>query len=349
MKNKLSDHTTKTLNQYANDQLYKSTGFLSEDDSMSLEDSFDRKDLMYIHDFTEEDFINTFKLSMITESLTEQYADTFILGADIYKADWLRTYINGFWVPDELGHTDPHKKILMNFGYSELELDKMLLEAKNQTNYKETHEAGLMPVQLTTFGLFQECITDYWYDLQSSLFPANSNPKKVLLKVKGREALHTVQYRDMTALQLEDDPGLLEPCLYTTAHFEMPGNKISLVSEYESKAQKWIPLMGGNIVELLKKMIHHIQKMTDDPAIVTRILFGISTDKELVYLEKFPRPQLFSMAKSFQGCHGLIGEIILESLGIGSKVKPLPGIKSFMKEKLKTWIKSKIDIQQALS
>ena len=31
---------------------------------------------------------------MITESLTEQYAEAFRLGADLYNADWLRTYIN---------------------------------------------------------------------------------------------------------------------------------------------------------------------------------------------------------------------------------------------------------------
>ena len=349
MKNNLSSSTTQILNTYANNQLYKSNGFLSDYDSTSLENCFVKGDLKYVPDFSEEDVIKTFKLSMITESLTEQYAETFILGADLYKADWLKTYIKGFWMPDELGHTDPHKKILQNFGYSESELDNMLLEAKTQTNYKEHHEAGLMPVQLTTFGLFQECITDYWYDLQASLFPASSNPKKVLLKIKGREALHTVQYRDMTALQLEDDPGLLEPCLYTTAHFEMPGNKISLVSEYESKAQKWIPLMGGSVSELLKKIIIHVQKLTDDPSVIAKIIFGISTDKELVYLQKFPRSQIYTMVKSFTGCHGLIGEIILESLGIGSRVKPLPGIKSFIKEKLKIWIKSKIEIQQALS
>ena len=349
MINNLSEKTNKILNDFAESQLNNTSGFMTEYDSMSLEDCVDRNQISYKPGFSEEYFIDTFKLSMITESLTEQYAEAFRLGADLYNADWLRTYINGFWVPDELGHADPHKKILMNFGYTEHELDLMLKEADEQTSYKENHEAGLMPVQLTTFGLFQECITDYWYELQASLFPTGSNAKKILQKVKGREALHTVQYRDMTALQLEDDPGLLEPCLFTVAHFEMPANKIELVSQYESKAQQWIPLMGGSVANLLKKIITQVQRISDDPSLIARVVFGMSNGKELKYLEKFPRAQLFQLVKSFRGCHGLVGEIILEALGIGSKVAPLPGIKSFIKQKLKLWLTSNIDLQKALT
>ena len=40
---------------------------------------------------------------------------------------------------------------------------------------------------------------------------------------------------------------------------------------------------------------------------------------------------------------------ILEALGIGSKVAPLPGIKSFIKQKLKLWLTSNIDLQKALT
>ena len=36
----------------------------------------------------------------------------------------------------------------------------------------------------------------------------------------------------------------------------------------------------------------------------------------------------------------------MESLGIGSKVAPLPGIKSFIKQKLKLWLTSNIDLQK---
>ena len=153
----------------------------------------------------------------------------------------------------------------------------------------------------------------------------------------------------MTALQLEDDPGLLEPCLFTVAHFEMPANKIELVSQYESKAQQWIPLMGGSVANLLKKIITQVQQISDDPSLIARVVFGMSNGKELKYLEKFPKAQLFKLVKSFRGCHGLVGEIILESLGIGSKVAPLPGIKSFIKQKLKLWLTSNIDLQKALT
>ena len=137
MINNLSEKTNKILNDFAESQLNNTSGFMTEYDSMSLEDCVDRNQISYKPGFSEEYFIDTFKLSMITESLTEQYAEAFRLGADLYNADWLRTYINGFWVPDELGHADPHKKILMNFGYTEHELDLMLKEADEQTSYKE--------------------------------------------------------------------------------------------------------------------------------------------------------------------------------------------------------------------
>jgi len=126
-------------------------------------------------------------------------------------------------------------------------------------------------------------------------------------------------------------------------------NKIELVSEYESKAQQWIPLMGGSVPNLLKKIIQQVQQISDDPALIARVVFGMSRGKELSYLEKFPRAQLFRLIKSFRGYHGLVGEIILETLGIGSKVAPLPGITSFIKQKLKLWITSSIDLQKALT
>ena len=74
-----------------------------------------------------------------------------------------------------MGHADPFKNILVDFGLDQKLLDLEINNARSETDYFLHHSSGSHPVSLTTYGMIQECITDYWYELQRGFFPDNSN------------------------------------------------------------------------------------------------------------------------------------------------------------------------------
>ena len=136
--------------------------------------------------------------------------------------------------------------------------------------------------------MIQECITDYWYELQRGFFPANSNTSKVISKVKGREALHTVQFRNLTALQLEADPALLTEVINATTTFQMPSNHI--------------------------------------PNVVKKAL------------------------NTFPGSHGIVGEAMLEQLGLTTHEQEVPmnlleKIQFNLRKSLKRYVYGKLDVE----
>ena len=227
MHTNLSSNNNLILENYVKFQLPK-LKTITQADLNSMFEGFQTKNLVKNSKISETELIETFRLSMITESLTEQYADTFIKGALDFKATWLSNYIENFWVPDELGHMDPFKNVLMDLGYNESELEQQIKDAKEQTDYLKSHGSDISPIALTTYGMVQECITDFWYELQLEFFPLESGTRKAISKIKGREALHTVQFRDLTSIQLENDPSLLLSILETITKFQMPGNHINI-------------------------------------------------------------------------------------------------------------------------
>lgn len=72
---------------------------------------------------TEEDFVQIVYLALLTECATESYAQVFEESSRRFNALWLGRFTERIWVPDELGHSDPFKAILLPFGYSEAEVD----------------------------------------------------------------------------------------------------------------------------------------------------------------------------------------------------------------------------------
>lgn len=263
-----------------------------------------------------EELVDTFRLSLITESLTEQYGKTYRIGANLYNADWLSNYVSGFWEPDERGHADPFKNILVDFGVDEKKLDVEIQVARESVDYSTKHESGFHPIALTTYGMIQECVTDYWYELQRGFFPPTSNTAKILSMVKGREALHTVQFRNLTSLQLESDPALLPEIINAATNFKMPSNHIPLVSELESKTKEWIPRMNGEVSELLRRIIMNLHSVLNDKDRLGKLLMEYASADDRKLIEKLPNSIVKQAMGSINGLHGLVGEIVLEQLGL---------------------------------
>ena len=114
-------------------------------DSDEVESMFDNISLDQIvkdSDLSADEIVDTFRLSLITESLTEQYSSTYRIGAENHKADWLLDYIVRFWEPDELSHADPFKKVLTNFGVESRNLDIEINEARSETAYQLSTRLG---------------------------------------------------------------------------------------------------------------------------------------------------------------------------------------------------------------
>tara|TARA_A100001037_G_scaffold87485_1_gene79416 strand:+ start:516 stop:1592 length:1077 start_codon:yes stop_codon:yes gene_type:complete len=341
------------LNAYVDDQIPK-LRTVNNTDLESMFEKFSPDEIIKESEMTATELIETFRLSLITESLTEQYSETYLIGAKLHDADWLRNYVLGFWEPDENGHADPFKNILIDFGISQSTLDKEISEAKESVQYSTKHSSGLHPIALTTYGMIQECITDHWYELQRDFFPSASNTSKVISKVKGREALHTVQFRNLTAMQLEADPSLFTEIIKATINFEMPSSHIPTIVNLQEKTTGWIPRMNGDVTELLRRIIDNISKTLEDNNKLGQLLVEYATAGEKQFLRLVPNSVIKKALASIKGGHGIIGEIVLEQLGLVSNESESP--KNFqedityrLRKVIKRWITSTMEIEGFLN
>ena len=341
------------LDSYVAEQIPK-LKTVQESDLESMFENFKPEDLISHSNVSANELIETFRLSLITESLTDQYADTYITGAKLADAEWLGEYITKFWVPDELGHADPFKNILLDFGFSQKSLDSDIKEAKETTEYLDAHESGLHPIALTTYGMLQECITDYWYELQGQFFPRTSNTSKVISKVKGREALHTVQFRHLTALQLEADPSLITEVIHAVNKFQMPSNHIPLVKEIEEKTQEMIPRMNGEVITLLRRIIRHLNVALNDKDMLGKLLAEYATSREQRFISLLPNHVVMEALNRITGGYGLIGEIVLDALGLTAneaeaETTRIERVQNFFRNIIRRWLRERLELEGFLA
>ena len=338
----------KLLDNYVDDQISN----LKTVDTKHLEgmfENFSPEAIVEGSSMTPAELIESFRLSMITESLTEEYSKTFNLGASQYQSDWLGRYVSEFWEPDEMGHADPFKNILQDFGVDRSVINSEIADARSETDYFLHHSSGLHPISLTTYGIIQECITDYWYELQRGFFPDESNTSKILGYVKGREALHTVQFRDLTAMQIELDPYLMEQVLFAAVNFQMPANHIPTVKDIESKTQSLIPKMNGSVYELLIRVTQNIHESLNDKPLLGKTILGHASRSEKKFFGLIPQSTLVVCMSNLRGGYGLVGELLLDQLGLTGNEPdihrtPLEKIQYHLKQPVKRWIRYKLEL-----
>ena len=337
------------LRAYVDEQIPK-LRTVSVADLESMGETFKPEDLMDATTLEAQEIVDSFRLSLVTESLTEEYSKTFLIGARKYGADWLENYISGFWEPDELGHADPFKKILLSMGINQKSIEDEIAEAKETTDYHKHHKSGIHPIELTTYGTIQECITDYWYELQRSYLPENSNTSRVVSKVKGREALHTVQFRNLTAMQLDAEPELIDNVIQATLNFQMPGNEIRPVKHIESKTQSWIPRMNGEVMELLKRIIDNLRIALDDKEKLGKLFIQYASRSDLRLIRFVPNRLLAQAITKLRLGYGIVGEIVLEQIGLVTEEERVPKnaleeIEFRIKNVMKRWAKQRLYLE----
>ena len=260
----------------------------------------------------EADFAGILKLALLTECATETYGDAFAERARRFDAPWLAHFNDRVWVPDELTHHAPYKFILMSLGYDEAELDR---EIRHTQEIDYTHRGGDTPVHVTTFGIVQEYLTDNWHGLIADMLRSASPAAAYMAtRIKRRETLHTVWYRDMTALQVESDPRFMKSVAEALLKFEMPGN--TLVPDLQRSVGRWMPLMHADFERITRDMVRLIYETMSDTRSAGALLVEIAAERGMKIGPISPAVIRTAIDRLGGPGYGLLGEALLERVGL---------------------------------
>ena len=80
------------LYNYVDNQIPK-LKTIQTSDLESMFENFSPEKIVETSNLSSDEVIDSFRLSLITESLTEQYAETYKIGADMHDAQWLNNFV----------------------------------------------------------------------------------------------------------------------------------------------------------------------------------------------------------------------------------------------------------------
>ena len=261
---------------------------------------------------TEEDFVGVLRLAMLTECATDSYSAVFQEGAEQFNAPWLGRFNERIWTPDEHTHHTPYKYMLQSLGYSEEELDLTMHEVRER-HYE--HCCGRTPVELTTYGIIQEYLTDNWHGMISQLLkPSAPYAAKCASMVKRRETLHTTWYREMTAIQVEENPEIMGLVADTVLSFQMPGTQ--LVPELGARSLEWMGKANVDFSRVTRDFVRHFQLVAGTMKRAGQLFVDLAA-KRGMKIGPVPLTAARQMLGKIGGPgYGLIGEAVLDKFGL---------------------------------
>ncbi|MBM3940026.1 MAG: hypothetical protein FJ318_03855 [SAR202 cluster bacterium] len=270
---------------------------------------------------TEEDLVGILKLAMLTECATESYAAVFDRGGKQHDAAWLTHFNRRVWVPDELTHFLPFKGMLLDLGFSDAELER---EMRQTREARYDHCCGITPVELTTYGMLQEFLTDNWHGLIANLLrQASPEGARLATNVKKRETLHYIWYRELTAVQVAANPELVPSVAGTVLSFEMPG--AVLAPQYQKRALVWMPHMGVDFKRIAREFVRHFYDILGSTRRSGEFLLEIAARRGYNIGPVSPRTLMTWMNRLGGAGYSVIGEAILERVNL-----PVPeGVRHF--------------------
>jgi hypothetical protein len=294
----------------------------------------------------EDDFVGILKLAMLTECATDVYVHEISSRAREYGAPWLERFNENVWKPDEYLHAEPFKRILLALGHSEAELDREIEETQAR---EFEHVGGDSPIHVTTFGMVQEYLTDHWHGLISRILrPSMPQAAAMTARIKQRETLHMVWYRDMTAMQVESNPDFVHEVADELNRFRLPGN--SLIPDLQSQAERWLPLMGADFNRIVRDMVKLLHSCAGSQEGLGRLAFDLGSwkDRRLGFLK--PRHLEWALDRFNGWGYGLVGEAILERVGCAYLFKPhhdettKEGIAERSRAMIRTWLSNQLPV-----
>ncbi len=313
------DNDSKLTNYVGNLEATAPAGFINPDKLKDLAEKIDlTPSLIQLPEgITIEDFEKMNWLSALTECATSAYANAFAESADKYDALWLGNFTRNIWEPDEMAHHAPFEKILLQLGVPQ---DLITNEVKRVQSLDYIHESGFTPAHLTAFGMVQEFLTRNWYtDSRKILKTASPEAAQMVHMVEIREALHTRWYRDMTAMQIEENPELIQNVAESIKRFQMPGNL--LVPQLQEKASKWLQSLHNNDLTGLKRDIVKLVQAAIGGSTnnLGRLMVEIGAQSDS-WIERVTMEQAKKGLDSFGdgNGYGILGEGVLQAAGIGN-------------------------------
>ncbi len=291
---------------------------------------------------SEEDLVGILKLALLTECATDSYAAVLAGGGDRYGAPWLARFVRRVWTPDELTHAAPYKRMLLRMGFAEAELEREMREARER-DY--AHGSGDTPIHLTSFAMVQEYLTDNWHGLIARLLRRSApEAARMASRIKQRETMHTMWYRDMTALQLEADSRMTAQVGEALLAFQMPGNV--LVPELQGAANRWLGLMGGDVTRIQRDLVRLVHEAAGDVRRTGAILVQVAAERGEA-LGPF-RPRQVKAAFDWLGGagYGLVGEALLERAGLSYlfRTPGRTGTVARLRGLLRSWLARQIEL-----
>ncbi len=296
-----------------------------------------------------EDFIGILRLAMLTECATDSYADAIHERAMSYDATWLARFTMNVWAPDERTHYAPYRSMFLDLGYSESELEQEIRETR-ESEY--LHTSGDTPIHLTTFAMVQEYLTDNWHGLIASLVRESApEAAQIANRIKQRETLHTLWYRDMTALQLEAQPELLGHISEALVHFQMPGQV--LLPDLQERVPGWLPKMGADFDRMTRDLIRLIHESLGSSVRTSgELLLAIASEKGMHLGPLDPGLVRTALGRLGGPGFGLVGEAMLLKAGLGHLYrKPLENAAPMhrrveqVRSVMRDWVADRLEIE----
>jgi hypothetical protein len=311
--------------------------------TLSLRPAFDRLPA----GMTADDMIGALKLAMLTESATDTYADTILTRAARYDAAWLGRFTRDIWAPDEALHHTPYVAMLESAGISAEEIAAEIARTRGRSL---DYHSGDTPIHLTTYGMIQEYVTDNWHGLIADILrPTVPSAAHLAYHVKRRETIHTIWYRDMTALQLEANPGLLGHVAEAVTTFEMPGP--SLVPEFDQHVPRWMPLMGCDDVRTGRDIVRMLYTIVGDTQRAGQLALRVAAERGVKIGPLTPSVIRAALDRLGGNGYGLVGEAVLEKVGLGylyrdrrSTAGRPASLPSRVRGMLRRWLADQIDV-----
>lgn len=261
---------------------------------------------------TSEDLVGILKLAMLTECATDSYSAVFMEGAQRFDAPWLARFNQRVWTPDEHTHYTPYKLMLQSLGYSEEQLDREMREVQA---HQYEHCCGRTPAELTTYGVIQEYLTDNWHGMISRILkPGAPYAAKCSAMVKRRETLHTTWYREMTAIQVEENPEMIGMVAGTVHTFQMPGTR--LVPELGARSLEWMSKANVDFARIARDFVRNFQQIAGNVRRAGQMFVDLAARRG-VRVGPVPLSAARSALDKVGGPgYGLIGEAVLDKFGI---------------------------------
>ena len=304
---------------------------------------------------SEDDFVGILKLALLTECATESYANVISSIGNEFGATWLSRFTQRVWAPDEITHHTPYRLMLLDLGFSCEELDR---EIKDTQEKQYLHTGARTPVNITTFGMIQEYLTDSYHGLIAGMLRKSApEAAHMVFRVKRRETLHAAWYRDMTAIQVESNPRFVEDIVSEIMTFDMPG--ASLVPELQAEGKRWQLLMGINVEQVFRDLIRLMHEIFGSTRLTGEMAMMLAAERD-VKLGPLKASQVSAALNRLGGAgYGLIGEALLERVGLGyvfkspagrqdSGYRVYSGIQERVRSLFRSWISTQIPAPSAV-